>query len=138
MDDDAELSRADQIRLYLATLQARMDADQFRVLGMLLKDSVTLLTSEADEVGIDIPAEDERFLTPEVREEFLAVLGILTTGRMDQQVIDLGDGTATVLDPAAAADPERVRELRDWAAEQRRRREHTASVLRGIADASQA
>ncbi|GAA1247332.1 hypothetical protein GCM10009665_42910 [Kitasatospora nipponensis] len=140
MDDQnqTQLSRADQVRLYLATLQARMDPDQFRVLGRLVTGAITLLTSPSDELGIDISDEDEVFLTREVKDELLAILGILATGRMDQQVIDLGDGATSIMDPQAAADPVKVQELREWTAEQRRLRRETDTVLRGIADASQA
>ncbi|WP_052681531.1 hypothetical protein [Saccharothrix sp. ST-888] len=137
MNDEAPLSRADQVRLYLATVQARMDPDQFRVLGRLVTGSVGLLTSRSDEIGIDIRAEDQVHLTPEVTDEFLVVMSILATGRMVQQVVDLGDGAATVLDTDAAADAVKVQEIREWTAEQRLRRGEADAVLRGIVDAPQ-
>ncbi|MFB7665874.1 hypothetical protein ACFC1R_18290 [Kitasatospora sp. NPDC056138] len=137
MNDEAPLSRADQVRLYLATVQARMDPDQFRVLGRLVTGSVGLLTSRSDEIGIDIRAEDRVHLTPEVTDEFLVVMSILATGRMVQQVVHLGDGAATVLDADAATDEAKVQEMRDWTAEQRLRRGEADAARRDIVDASQ-
>ncbi|WP_035840351.1 hypothetical protein [Kitasatospora azatica] len=120
MDDDVVITRADQIRLYLDTLRARMEPAQFRALGELLKSSLPLLTSTHDSITIDIPDEDERHVTPEVKDEFLAVLGILSTGSMDHHIVDLGNGASAMVHAEAAADPGRLQELRTWADERRR------------------
>ncbi|MGA5699695.1 hypothetical protein [Peterkaempfera bronchialis] len=137
MDDETAPSRADQLRLYLESLRIRMDPDQFRVLGRMITGPLKLIESGADTVDADIPDEDERFLTREVRDEFLVVMGILATGRMDQQVVDLGSGITTVVSAEVAEDPVRLQELRDWAAARRRQQEETDAVLRGIEQASQ-
>ncbi len=137
MDDDAAPSRADQLRLYLDTLQARMDPDQFRVLGLLVAGAFATLSSPAGEGHIDITDEDQVHLTREVKDELLAIMAIAASGTMEHHVVDLGDGAATVMDPAAANDPDAVQRMRDWAAQQRSERERTEAVLRGIADASQ-
>ncbi|MFJ6384658.1 hypothetical protein ACIQI7_32210 [Kitasatospora sp. NPDC092039] len=136
MDDDTAPDRAAQLSLYLDTLQARMDPDQFRVLGQLLGGTVAALASPDGEGQIDIDDDDQVHLTHEVKQELLAVLGIVATGTMEQHIVDLGDGSMTVMDPDTAADPEAVQRMRDWAAQQRRERKHTDAVLRGIAEAT--
>ncbi|MFE2174431.1 hypothetical protein [Kitasatospora sp. NPDC059462] len=136
MDDEAGPSRADQVRLYLDTLQARMDPDQFRILGRLLTGTVAGLASPTGDGRIDLDDDDQVHLTREVKQELLAVLGIVATGTMEQHIVDLGNGSMTVMDPDTAADPDAVQQMRDWATRERREREHTDAVLRGIAGAS--
>ncbi|WP_030276380.1 hypothetical protein [Streptomyces sp. NRRL B-24484] len=136
MNDDAAPNKADQVRLYLETLQARMDPGQFRVLRHLVKGSFSVLAAPDGEGRLDLDDEDKVHLTPEVTDELLVVLAIAASGTMEHHVVDLGDGAATVMDADAANDPEAIEKMRDWAAQQRREREHTDAVLRGIADAS--
>ncbi|MGE7436977.1 hypothetical protein [Kitasatospora sp. NPDC001175] len=136
MDDDTALDRADQVRLYLDTLQARMDPDQFRVLGQLLHGAIATLASPGGEGNIDIDGDDQVHLTREVKDELLAVMAIVATGTMEHHIVDLGDGAATAMDPTAATDEGAVQRMRDWAAQQRSERERTESVLRGIEEAS--
>ncbi|WP_030277803.1 hypothetical protein [Streptomyces sp. NRRL B-24484] len=136
MNDDAAPSKAEQVRLYLETLQARMDPDQFRVLRHLVSRSLPVLAAPDGEGHLDLDDENKAHLTPEVTNELLVALAIATTGTMEHHVVDLGDGAATVMDADTASDPEAVQEMRDWAAQQRREREHTDAVLRGIADTS--
>ncbi|MEV8099064.1 hypothetical protein [Kitasatospora sp. NPDC085879] len=136
MNDDAAPSKADQVRLYLETLQARMDPDQFRVLRHLVSGSFSVLAAPDGEGHLDLGDEDKVHLTPDVTNELLVALAIAATGTMEHHVVDLGDGAATIMDADAANDPEAIQEMRDWAAQQRRERERTDAVLRGIADAS--
>jgi hypothetical protein len=117
MQEDTPLSREDEVGLYMATLQARMDPDQFRVLAGLLVDANTAGDSEEGTFQAKVAEDDEQLLTPAVMEEFLVILGIINTGRMDQQVVDLGHGVTTVVTEDIATDPEQMRELRAWAAE---------------------
>jgi hypothetical protein len=96
-----------------------MDPDQFRVLGALLEGAGQLYESGLEQVDTAVQEADEEFLTEDVMEEFLVIVGMLTTGRMDQQVVDIGGGITTVVTQDVATDPARMRELRTWAAQQR-------------------
>ncbi|MFC8722635.1 hypothetical protein [Kitasatospora sp. NPDC057198] len=116
MDDITAPSRADRVRLYLDTLRARMDPAEFRVLGRLLPGAVASLAAPGTEYVIEVGAEDRAHLTPQVRDELLAVLSIVATGTLEHQLVDLGDGAVTVLDTAAASSPEAVGRMREWAA----------------------
>ncbi|WP_042392937.1 hypothetical protein [Streptacidiphilus carbonis] len=119
MDDFAGPTPQDQVSLYLEALELNMDPDQFRVLGALLQGAGQLYDSGMEQVDTAVDEEDEEFLTEDVMEEFLVIVGMLTTGRMDQQVVDIGGGITTVVTQDVATDPARMRELRTWAAEQR-------------------
>ncbi|MGW4806372.1 hypothetical protein [Kitasatospora sp. NPDC004272] len=119
MDDITAPSRADRVRLYLDTLRARMDPEEFRVLGRLLRGAVASLAAPEVEYVIEVGEADRALLTPQVRDELLAVLSIVATGTLEHQLVDLGDGALTVLDTAAANSPEAVGRMREWAARQR-------------------
>ncbi|MFF4343309.1 hypothetical protein ACFY00_25685 [Kitasatospora sp. NPDC001540] len=116
MADDAVPTRADRVRLYLDTLRARMDPDEFRLLGRLLSGAVGSLAAAGDAYVVEV---GEQQVSRQVQEEFLAVLSIVATGTMEHRLVDLGDGAVTVLDAAAAENPEAVRRMREWAARQR-------------------
>ncbi|MGK4586164.1 hypothetical protein [Kitasatospora sp. HPMI-4] len=135
--DEAVPSRAEQVHLYLETLRARMDPDQFRVLRHLLDGALLALSGRSGEGEVDLADEDEVYNTPEVQKELLAALAILATGTLEHHIVDLGDGASVVMTPEAANDPEAVQRMREFVAKQRAEREHTDAVLRGIADASQ-
>ena len=115
-DEEAPPSREDEVRLYLATLEARMPPQEFRVLASLLKDT-EVLDQESGDLAHEVPEEDQPFLTRGVIEEFMVVLAIINTGRMDQQVVNLGHGVTTVVTEDVATDPVRMHDLRAWAAE---------------------
>lgn len=123
MDDFAVPTPQDQVSLYLEALELHMDPDQFRVLGALLEGAGQLYESGLEQVDTAVDEADEEFLTEDVMEEFLVIVGMLTTGRMDQQVVDIGGGITTVVTQDVATDPVRMRELRSWAAEQRELRD---------------
>ncbi|MFJ5234463.1 hypothetical protein ACIQBJ_31730 [Kitasatospora sp. NPDC088391] len=119
MDDDTVPTRAELVRFYLDTLAARMEPEEFRLLGRLVRRAVVSLADPDEEHLIEVPAEDAARLTPEVQNELLAVLSIVATGTMEHQLVDLGDGATTVLDTAAANDPEMVGRMREWNARRR-------------------
>jgi hypothetical protein len=119
MDDFAVPTPQDQVSLYLEALELQMDPDQFRVLGARLEGAGQLYESGLEQVDTAVQEADEEFLTEDVMEEFLVIVGMLTTGRMDQQVVDIGGGITTVVTQDVATDPARMRELRTWAAQQR-------------------
>ena len=116
MDDEALPSREDEVRLYLATLEARMAPEEFRVLASLLEDTA-ILEQENGDLNQEISEEDQPFLTRGVIEEFMVILAIINTGRMDQQVVNLGHGVTTVVTEDIATDPVQMHDLRTWAAE---------------------
>jgi hypothetical protein len=116
MDEEAALSRDDEVNLYLATLEARMDPDEFRVLVSLLADT-HVLEQDSGDLSHEVPEEDELFLTRGVVEEFMVIMAIISTGRMDQQLVNLGHGVVTVVTEDIATDPAQMRNLRTWAAE---------------------
>ncbi|MFJ1756336.1 hypothetical protein [Kitasatospora sp. NPDC088134] len=122
MDDDTAPTRAELVRFYLDTLAARMDPEEFRLLGRLLRRAVVQLAAPDEEHLIEVPAEDAARLTPEVENELLAVLSVVATGTLEHQLVDLGDGATTVLDTAAASDPEMVGRMREWTARRRTER----------------
>ncbi|MFC1408566.1 hypothetical protein ACEZCY_04635 [Streptacidiphilus sp. N1-12] len=117
MHEDAPPSREDEVNLYMATLQARMDPEQFRALAKLLVAAGTPENGDRGTFAAEVDEEDEELLSPAVMEEFLVVMGIINTGRMDQQVVDLGHGVMTVVTEDIATDPDQMRELRAWAAD---------------------
>ncbi|MEU1535929.1 hypothetical protein [Streptomyces fagopyri] len=124
--------------LYMETLQARMDPDQYEALAHALQEAIEFLMQGRE--GI-IGSEDGTPFTPELNREFATVLNILLTGKMDQQLVDVpsSDGRSTGLifmDPEEADDLTKVQEVRDfldkWSAE----REAVDIELDGIARAS--
>lgn len=132
MDDDPTLDRADQVRLYLHALGARMDPDQFRVLKQLVSGALAVLSSPAGEGDIEVSDEDQVHVTTEVQDELLAILSIMATGSMDHHIVDVGNGSRAAMDPAAATDERAVQRMRDWTAQQVSESERTDEVLRGI------
>jgi hypothetical protein len=62
--------------------------------------------------------------------------GILVTGRMDHQVVDLGGGILALVTPEEAADPAVLERMRQHCAASSRRRREQDAELRGIAEAS--
>ncbi|MHA6758619.1 hypothetical protein [Streptacidiphilus sp. PAMC 29251] len=119
MEDFDVPSPEDKVGLYLEALELQMAPEQFRVLGSLLEGAGQLYETGMKSVDAFVEAEDEEFLTEDVMEEFLVIVGMLSTGRMDQQVVDIGSGITTVVTQDVAEDPARMRDLRHWAAEQR-------------------
>lgn len=114
MDEDAAPSREDEVLLYMATLEARMDPEQFRVLAALVVEASTL---ESEAVLPSAVADGWWLVTPDILGECLVVMGIAATGRMDLQVVNLGHGVTTAVTEDIATDPDQMRALRAWAAE---------------------
>lgn len=132
-----EISHAAKTALYMETLQARMDPDQYRALAQALHEAFHLLAEGREGT---IGSEDDSPFTPEMNREFTTVLTILLTGKMDQQVVEVpgsdGHSGFLLMDPEEADDPAKVQEARDlidqWAAQ----REAVDIELDGIARAS--
>ncbi|MFE0459857.1 hypothetical protein ACFW1A_11460 [Kitasatospora sp. NPDC058965] len=136
MDDATEPSPGDKAQMYLETLRLRMDPEPYRVLGEMLQEIVRLVAAPG-RAAEQVPApEDEQYYTDEVRDELMVLVAILLTGRMDQHIVNVGNGFITVVDSDALADESRMAHLRDQAAERRRASNEQEDVLRGIEEAT--
>jgi hypothetical protein len=135
--DETPQDRIAKVALYLESVKARMPAEEFETLHQAVHEMVHLLTDGRE--GILETVDRENF-TDNIQKEFLTVMAIVMTGRMDHQVVDMpgrdGSPGYAVVTQELANDPEelaKVREkLHDWATE----REAIDTELDGIARAS--
>ncbi|MER5363418.1 hypothetical protein [Streptomyces sp. NPDC002785] len=132
-----EDSRAAKVALYMETLQARMDPDQYGALARALHEAFHLL-AQGREGTID--SEDDSTFTLEMNREFATVLTMLLTGKMDQQIVEVpgsdGHSGFVLMDPEEADDPAKVQEVRDFIDQWSTERESVSNELDGIARAS--
>ncbi|MBM7054109.1 hypothetical protein JS521_09575 [Streptomyces sp. RHZ10] len=140
-DEDAapgEDNRAVKVALYMETLQARMDPDQYRALAHALHEAFHLLAQGRE--GTIGSEDDSMEFTPEMHREFATVLTMLLTGKMDQQVVDVpgsdGHSGFVLMDPEEADDPAKVQEVRDFIDQWSTEREAVDIELDGIARVS--
>ncbi|MFE7524649.1 hypothetical protein ACFU7Y_02895 [Kitasatospora sp. NPDC057542] len=113
MNDEEPLPLSDQLGLSLETAKATMSPEEFTTLGKILEGVVSVTTSESDSVDVDVDAPQ---ITEAVTNEVLSILATMATGRMDMQVIDLGNGIATVKRPEDPdPTPEEIQEWNDFA-----------------------
>ncbi|MET7621921.1 hypothetical protein [Streptomyces sp. NPDC005408] len=100
----------DLASLYLKSVKARMDPDQFATLDQAVHELAHMLSD--GHTGIFEAGGRENF-TADVQRELLAVMAILTTGRMDHHVAELPgpDGSTgyAVVTADVANDPETAR-----------------------------
>ncbi|MEU9064921.1 hypothetical protein AB0D13_40360 [Streptomyces sp. NPDC048430] len=136
-DEDAapgEDNHAVKVALYMETLQARMDSDQYGALAQALHEAFHLLAEGRE------GSEDDSTFTPEMNREFATVLTILLTGKMDQQIVEVpgsdGHSGFVLMDPEEADDPAKVQEVRDYVDQWTTEREAMDIELDGIARAS--
>ncbi|KAB1990300.1 hypothetical protein [Streptomyces triticiradicis] len=119
-------------RLYLDALEDVMEPEEYADLRTLV---LTLIGAMAEPAGPDDPPSRVPLdidLTPAVHDEWLTVMGILGSGRMDQTIVDVGDGTRTVVDSGLAADPEALAAFRAEVRERNRIRGQEREFLDGI------
>ncbi|MFJ2232105.1 hypothetical protein [Streptomyces halstedii] len=133
-----EDSHAVKVALYMETLQARMDPDQYGALAQALHEAFHLLAEGRE--GTIGSEDDATEFTPEMHREFATVLTILLTGKMDQQVVEVpgsdGHSGFVLMDPEEADDPAKVQEVRDFIDQWTTEREAVDIELDGIARAS--
>jgi hypothetical protein len=135
-DDDAPdaLGHAQKVALYMETLRARMDPEQYEPLAQRLHDAFHLLAQGREGT---ISSDDDSVFTPEMNREFTVVLNILLTGKMDQRVVEIsqdnGDSVFVLMDPEDADDPTKVQEVKDFVNQRRSDRERMDAELGGIA-----
>ncbi|MGW3028283.1 hypothetical protein [Streptomyces sp. NPDC001221] len=123
-------------RFYLETLEDLMDPKEYADLRVL---TFTLLAAMAEPIGPDDPPSKRHLdidLTPAVHDEWLSIMGILGSGRMDQRIVEVGDGSRTVVDSETAADPEALRTFCARVRERNRLRQEERDILNGIEAAS--
>ncbi|WP_199546298.1 hypothetical protein [Streptomyces sp. N35] len=133
-DDD----RLGLINLYMATLQARMDPDQFDALAHAVHGLAHVLAA-GGEGSFSIP-DDDRDFTPEMHQEFVAIMGIMLTGNADHRVVEMPgpDGAVgfALVDAEAADDPQRLREIQEGVHQTLAKRDALHRKVKGIARAS--
>ncbi|MFJ2730003.1 hypothetical protein [Streptomyces collinus] len=124
------------VGLYLDTLENLMSPAEYTNLRALTIASLAAMAEPIDPHD----ARSERHLnvdlTPAVPDEWLTIMGILGSGRMDQQIVEVGDGSCTVADSEVAADPEALRALCAQGRERNRLRQEERDTLKGIKTAS--
>ncbi|MDH6112406.1 hypothetical protein P3T36_003817 [Kitasatospora sp. MAP12-15] len=142
-DSAADLPRL-RLELYIEALAARMPQAQFKLLMDVLR-----MWSEAGGGTVRLRMDDEEreLFTSEVRAELLAVMGLIGAmqpGREDRSehvVADLGDGAhvsgaMSLVPPEVAADPERLRAMRDKLDVAQGQRARDRREVEAIAEAS--
>ncbi|WP_328663944.1 hypothetical protein [Streptomyces sp. NBC_00328] len=119
-------------KFYLDTLENLMDPAEYADLRTLF---FTLLGEMAEPITADDPPSERRLdidLNPAVLDEWLTVMGILGSGRMDQTIVEVGDGSRTVVDSELAAEPEALAAFCAQVRERNRVREQEREILKGI------
>ncbi|WP_244257946.1 hypothetical protein [Streptomyces sp. Tu 2975] len=136
-EDETPQERMAKVELYMESVKARMAPEDFETLHEAVNEMSRLITEGHEGV---LEAGDRENFAGEVQREFLAVMAIATTGRMDHHVIDMpgpdGSPGYAVVTPEVANDPAALAEVRQqihqWTTEQR----EINSELDGIARAS--
>ncbi|MFD3437188.1 hypothetical protein ACFWU3_06755 [Streptomyces sp. NPDC058685] len=127
----------DLASLYLESVKARMDPEQFATLEEAV-DELAHMLSDGQPGTFEAGGRDS--FTPDVQREFLAVMAILTTGRMDHHIVELPgpDGSTgyAVVTAEVANDPEKLAEFRADLHRQITEQQAVDEELDGIARAS--
>ncbi|GAA1935244.1 hypothetical protein [Kitasatospora viridis] len=133
-----------RLKLYIESLQVLMPEPQFKLLMDVLRGYIEL---GGGRVAVKLDDEERELFTPAVQRELLVLLGLLgalTPGheeRADRVVADLGDGewakeVMSLVPPEVAADPTRLREMRDRLDAAAGRRASDRAAVEEIARAS--
>ncbi|MFE6776720.1 hypothetical protein [Streptomyces sp. NPDC057702] len=142
--DDAREVAVLRYRLYVDTLQARMPPAQFDLLMEVLR---LWAASGGGTVRLRFDGEEKELFTSEVQQELLHLTGLIDAmrpgheDRADHVVAQLGDGryvkgAMTLVSPDVAADPDRLRALRQRIDDQQHQRDLDQREIDGIARAS--
>ncbi|MFE4061325.1 hypothetical protein ACFXP3_34395 [Streptomyces sp. NPDC059096] len=142
-ESPARIARA-RYALYVETLRARMATGQFDLLMEIVR-----MWAEAGggTVRLQLDDAERELFTPEVQQEFLHLMGLIGAmqpgheDRADHVVAHLGDGEHTkgamsLVPPEVAADPDRLRAMREKLEAQQSRRHSDEQTVEGIARAS--
>ncbi|WP_405929731.1 hypothetical protein OG554_34980 [Streptomyces griseus] len=142
MDDEdtgpGEDNHVVNVALYMETLQARMDPDQYRAPAHALHEAFHLLAQGRE--GAIGSEDDPTEFTPEMHREFATMLTMLLTGKMSQQAVEVpesdGHSGFVLMNPQEADDPAKVQEVRDFIDQWTTEREGMSIELDAIARAS--
>ncbi|MEH0549160.1 hypothetical protein QA802_40760 [Streptomyces sp. B21-105] len=112
-DSGSDDGRIDNVSLYMETLKARMDPEQYDVLAKAVHETAHLI-AEGHQAG---PVGDASQFTDDVQREYATVLAILLTGRMDHRLVEMpgpdGSPGFAIVEASAADDPAKLQELRE-------------------------
>jgi hypothetical protein len=133
-----------RLQLYVESLQELMPEPQFKLLMDVLRGYIEL---GGGRIEVKLDEEERELFTPAVQRELLLLLGLLGAlepgheDRADRVVADLGDGerakeVMSLVPPEVAADPTRLREMRDRLDIAEGRRASDRATIEGIARAS--
>lgn len=124
---------------YLESVKAWMDPEQFATLEKAVHE-LTHMLSQGQQGTFE--AGDRNSFTPEVHREFLKIMAILTTGRMNQYIVQLPgpDGSIgyTAVTADVGNDPNKLAELRAGLHRQSAEHQATDDELGGATRASHA
>lgn len=116
MSDNAPTpSRVDQVQVYLEALQPTLEPDQFELLTNLFQEVLDFVAGGVPDGTLQLVFDEDDDVPTAVRDELMVLMAILTTGRMDQAVVDLGDGVTTVVTEEESHDPARMDEIHRFA-----------------------
>ncbi|MGP3992122.1 hypothetical protein [Streptomyces sp. 3N207] len=136
---DAGLDPVEAVSLYMETLKARMDPEQYERLARLVHESAHL-PAEGRE-GIFGDGDEQTELTPEMQRELATVLAMMITGGADHRVVEMPgpDGSTgfAIVAASAADDPDKLRAIREGLHRSAAEREAIDAELDGIAHASE-
>lgn len=123
-------------QLYLDTLEDLMDPKEYADLRTF---TFAVLRVVAEPMDPDDSSSERHLdidLTPAVLDEWLTIMAILSSGRMDQTIVEVGDGSRAVVDSEIADDPEALRNFCAQERERNRIRKRERDILKGIEAAS--
>ncbi|MET9107389.1 hypothetical protein [Streptomyces zhihengii] len=134
---DSPWQRMAKVELYLESVKARIRPASYEALLRAVHEMAPRFA--AGQFGLIHAGTG---FGPQVQREFLAVMAIMTTGRMDHHVIDMpGPGSTTayaVVTPEAANDPMALAgllsQMRRWACEQQAVQQELDGIARASTD----
>ncbi|MEE1736304.1 hypothetical protein PUR49_07280 [Streptomyces sp. BE147] len=142
-ENPAELVRA-RYALYVESLRARMPQEQFALLMEIVR---LWVRGGGGTARLELDGPERELFTSEVQQEFLNLMGLIGAmqpgheDRADHVVARLGDGEHTrgamsLVPPDVAADPEKLRAMRDRIDAEQGQRTRDQRTVEEIARAS--
>ncbi len=128
---------SDVLGVYLEMLRAQMSPRRFRTLVTAVQTTCGLL-SDGPATPVTVPGDS--FLPSDLRREYLSVLAVMITGRMDHCLVEVpvrgGPSGWAVLEAGPDDAPAAPRAMRHTAARRHNEQTTLAAELEGIARAS--
>ncbi|MFF8265580.1 hypothetical protein [Streptomyces virginiae] len=136
-DGQGDGDEFDVLGVYLETLRAQMSSQQFRSLVRVVQATCGLL-SEGRSAPLAVPGDG--LLSGDLRREYLTVLAVMITGRMDHRLVEVpgpdGKSGWVVLEGGAEHGTAASRAVRDAVAFRHNEHMSVTAELDGIARAS--